>query len=120
MVAKQKGSKVFPHLVVQSRIAELDWYESIEDSGLKITLKPSRHFAGRGATNRAKSFLGGWVINSGKEKIWFSGDGGYEKHFKEIVERLGPFDFAFMECGQYNELWHKIHMYPEEKMSKRQ
>ena len=60
--------------------------------------------------------MGGWVINSGKEKIWFSGDGGYGKHFKEIGERLGPFDFAFMECGQYNELWHKIHMYPEESV----
>ncbi|MGB5321437.1 MBL fold metallo-hydrolase, partial [Lutimonas sp.] len=24
------------------------------------------------------------------------------------------FDWGFMECGQYNERWHQIHMYPEE------
>jgi len=29
-------------------------------------------------------------------------------------ERYGPFDFAMMECGQYNELWNEIYMMPEE------
>ena len=27
-----------------------------------------------------------------------------------------PFDFGVMECGQYNENWHPIHMYPEESV----
>ena len=27
---------------------------------------------------------------------------------------MGPFDLGFIECGQYNEMWHQIHMYPEE------
>ena len=31
-----------------------------------------------------------------------------------MAEQLGPFDWGFMECGQYNEYWHEIHMYPEE------
>ena len=26
----------------------------------------------------------------------------------------GPFDFAMMECGQYNEKWEAIHMMPEQ------
>ncbi|MGB3144128.1 MAG: MBL fold metallo-hydrolase, partial [Maribacter sp.] len=42
------------------------------------------------------------------------GDSGYGPHFKEIGEKYGPFDFAMMECGQYNELWKEIHMIPEE------
>ncbi|MGB0425072.1 MAG: MBL fold metallo-hydrolase, partial [Flavobacteriales bacterium] len=29
-------------------------------------------------------------------------------------EKKGPFDFAFMECGQYNEKWDLIHMFPEQ------
>ena len=97
-------------------IFELDWWEKIEIGGVTFHLTPSRHFSGRGATNRAKSFWGGWVIDTLKEKLYFSGDGGYGNHFKEIGERLGPFDFGFMECGQYNELWHQIHMYPEESI----
>lgn len=54
------------------------------------------------------------MLKSDRENIWFSGDGGYGQHYREIGEKLGPFDFAFMECGQYNEAWHEIHMYPEE------
>ncbi|PCJ65026.1 MAG: hypothetical protein COA58_10910 [Bacteroidetes bacterium] len=99
-----------------SNITELDWWESIKVDGIEIHSTPSRHFAGRGATNRAKSFWGGWVLKSANENIYFSGDGGYGDHFTEVGQRLGPFDFGFMECGQYNELWHQIHMYPEESV----
>ncbi|MDF1672632.1 MAG: MBL fold metallo-hydrolase, partial [Vicingaceae bacterium] len=28
--------------------------------------------------------------------------------------KYGPFDFAMMECGQYDEKWSNIHMMPEE------
>lgn len=102
--------------ISQGKITELDWWEKISLGGLTFHLTPSRHFSGRGATNRAKSLWGGWAITSSENKIWFSGDGGYGEHFKEIGERLGPFDFGIMECGQYNELWHQIHMYPEESV----
>ena len=51
-----------------------------------------------------------------KENIWFSGDGGYGEHFKNIGDRFGPFDFAFMECGLYNDDWRPIHMFPEESV----
>jgi L-ascorbate metabolism protein UlaG (beta-lactamase superfamily) len=95
-------------------ITEFDWWDTAEFEGIKIHFTPTRHFAGRGATNRAKSFWGGWTFQTEKENIYFSGDGGYGDHFKEVGERLGPFDFGFMECGQYNELWHQIHNYPEE------
>lgn len=95
-------------------ITEFDWWdrETLED--IQITFTPSRHFSGRGATDRAKSLWGGWTLKTDKENIYWSGDGGYGDHFKEVGEKLGPFDFGVMECGQYNENWHAIHMYPEE------
>ena len=95
-------------------ITEFDWWDTEIFGDLNITFTPSRHFSGRGISDRDKALWGGWVIKSKNENIWFSGDGGYGKHFKEIGERLGPFDFAFMECGQYNSDWHLIHMFPEE------
>lgn len=102
--------------VAEDKITEFSWWEESIFEDIKITFTPTRHFSGRGLTDRAKSLWGGWTFGTEKENIWFSGDSGYGKHFKEIGSRLGPFDFAFMECGQYNENWHQIHMYPEESV----
>ena len=97
-------------------ITEFDWWNTSVFKDISITFTPTRHFSGRGLADKAKSLWGGWSLITPNEKIWFSGDSGYGKHFKEIGKQLGPFDFAFMECGQYNENWHQIHMFPEESV----
>lgn len=102
--------------ISSERITEFDWWDQQDISDLKITFTPTRHFSGRGLTDRLKSLWGGWALKSDTQNIWFSGDGGYGKHFKEIGDKLGPFDFGFMECGQYNEKWHPIHLFPEESV----
>ena len=96
------------------KITEFDWWQSFDTGNIKITFTPSRHFSGRAIIDKAQSFWGGWVFETPTEKIYFSGDGGYGEHFKEVGKKMGPFDIGFMECGQYNENWHDIHMYPEE------
>jgi L-ascorbate metabolism protein UlaG (beta-lactamase superfamily) len=100
----------------ESKIKEFDWWDQQLFNDITIHFTPTRHFSGRGLKDRAKSLWGGWVFKTTTDNIWFSGDGGYGKHFIDIGERLGPFDFAWMECGQYNELWHLIHFYPEESV----
>ena len=97
-------------------ITEFDWWENALLEDIQITFTPTRHFSGRGLTDRAKCLWGGWVFETEKENIWFSGDGGYGEHFKNIGERFGSFDFAFMECGQYNDDWRPIHMFPDESV----
>lgn len=96
------------------KIHEMDWWDELEVDGLKLAFAPSRHFSGRGLTNRFSTLWGSWVIHGKSDRIYFSGDGGYGPHFKDIGDRFGPFDFAMMECGQYNERWKEIHMMPEE------
>ncbi len=96
------------------QITEFDWWDETDFEGIHLTFTPSRHFSGRGAFDRAKSLWGGWVFKTKEHNIYWSGDGGYGSHFAEVGKKLGPFDWAFMECGQYNEHWHAIHMYPEE------
>jgi len=100
--------------ISQSDMTEFDWWENATFNGITITFTPTRHFSGRGMKDRFKGLWGGWTFNNGKENLWFSGDGGYGKHFAEIGDKLGPFDFAFMECGQYNVLWRPIHLFPDE------
>ena len=96
-----------------SKIIEFDWWESNILNGIEFVSAPARHFSGRGFT-RNNTLWCSWVIKSENNAIFFSGDSGYGKHFKEIGDKYGPFDFAMMECGQYNEQWAQIHMTPEE------
>jgi L-ascorbate metabolism protein UlaG (beta-lactamase superfamily) len=100
--------------IPKSEIQEFDWWDNANYNGIQFTFTPSRHFSGRGLKDRAKSLWGGWVMKSANHNLYWSGDGGYGEHFKDIGEKFGPFDFGFIECGQYNEHWHQIHMYPEE------
>ena len=102
--------------VPEEKITELDWWQNAEFEGLNFTAAPARHFSGRGITDRNKTQWASWVVEGSKDKIYFSGDGGYGPHFKEIGERLGPFKFAMVECGQYNEMWSAIHMMPEQSV----
>ncbi len=100
--------------VPATRIQELDWWEHVQLEGLTLHFTPSRHFSGRGTNDRAKSLWGGFFFHSPAVKLYFSGDGGYGTHFQEVKARLGKADVMLVECGQYNELWHQIHMFPEE------
>lgn len=108
------GSHLLSWGVEESKITELDWWESAELENIGIISAPARHFSGRGLTDRNKTQWASWIIQGKNENIYFSGDSGYGPHFKEIGERFGPFDFAMMECGQYNEKWEAIHMMPEQ------
>ena len=100
--------------VPKEQISEFDWWQKGQFEDIEVTFTPSRHFSGRGLSDRAKCLWGGWVFKTTEHSIYWSGDSGYGTHFKEIGEQFGPFDWGFMECGQYNALWHHIHMFPEE------
>jgi len=100
--------------VNKDRITEMDWWDESIHGNLKLVCTPAQHFSGRGLFDQAKTLWASWVIKSDKETIYFSGDGGYGKHFKEIGNKYGPFDISLMECGQYDKDWANIHMFPEQ------
>ncbi len=100
--------------VKADKITEMDWWDEVRHEDVTFVFTPSQHFSGRGLTDRFSTLWGSWVVQSATESLYFSGDGGYGPHFKTIGDKYGPFDFAMMECGQYNRLWSKIHMFPEE------
>lgn len=97
-------------------IWEMDWWESQQvHPGIKITALPTRHFSGRGI-KRNKTLWSAYYLELGGYKLFIGGDSGYSDTFKRIGDQLGPFDLAFLECGQYGKYWPQIHMYPEQTL----
>lgn len=97
-----------------SAITELDWYGHVQpDDGFDVHVMPSRHFSGRGF-KRNNTLWVSFVLLTPAVKLYLGGDSGYDKHFKEIGERFGPFDLALLDNGQYNLAWQYIHALPTE------
>ncbi|HYH55177.1 MAG TPA: MBL fold metallo-hydrolase, partial [Anseongella sp.] len=100
--------------VPDENITELDWWDSVDALGsLKLTAAPARHFSGRGFT-RNKTLWASFVLEMEGYKLYLGGDSGYDRHFREIGDKFGPFDLVILENGQYNPQWPFIHMMPEE------
>lgn len=100
--------------VDMKKIVEFNWWQNTEIGELTLTFTPARHFSGRRLTNQNQTLWGGWFIKSNDFSMFYSGDTGYGKHFKEIYNKLGAPDIALLECGQYNQAWSDIHMMPEQ------
>ncbi len=98
----------------KNKIIEKDWNESIPLAN-KCTLHTvtARHFSGRGFT-RNQTLWTSYVLETPDFRIYMDCDGGYGGHFSDISRQFGPFDLAFIENGQYNELWQYVHKTPEE------
>jgi L-ascorbate metabolism protein UlaG (beta-lactamase superfamily) len=100
--------------VDESVITEFDWWETEEVfPGIHLTSTPARHFSGRGFS-RDRTLWSSYVLKTKSHSIFIGGDSGYDKSFKEIGEKFGPFDIALLECGQYDVKWPLIHMMPEQ------
>ena len=101
--------------VNENIIIELDWWEKHslkkDNNKLEITATPSRHFSGRVRMSNPTLWASFAIIGK-NHKVFFSGDGGPSKAFKDIQSIFGSFDICFIESGAYNKRWPYIHMNP--------
>ncbi|MES2887524.1 MAG: MBL fold metallo-hydrolase [Pseudomonadota bacterium] len=102
--------------IPRERIQEMDWWQEARAGEVTLTAAPAHHFSGRTLWDRNSTLWASWAINvAGTERIFYSGDTGYHPTFREIGQRLGPFNLALMENGAYNlRDWPQSHMAPEE------
>jgi len=109
------GARLIDWGVPQDKIVELDWWQEYRlDQKLMVAATPAQHFSGRGINDRNKTLWASWVIKTPFHKLFFSGDSGYFKGFKQIGDAYGPFDITFIECGAYGKSWPLLHMFPEQ------
>lgn len=107
--ARLRGMGVEPE-----RIVELDWWQQEQHACVQVTATPSQHFSGRTLSDRNSTLWASWVLQTGGQRIYYSGDTGYFPGFKTIGDKFGPMDIALMENGAYDAYWPSVHMTPEE------
>lgn len=97
-------------------VKELDWWETEQQSGFDIHCVPAQHFSGRSIHDRNSTLWAGWVLVKDDFRFFFAGDTGYSPDFKEIGEKLGPFDLSCIPIGAYNPRWfmRAVHVDPYE------
>lgn len=110
------GDRLIGWGVPASKVRQLDWWQETEVAGLRLIATPSQHFSGRSLFDSNSTLWASWVIIDNDLRVFFSGDTGYFPGFKQIGERLGPFDLTLMETGAYNVAWPNVHMQPEETL----
>lgn len=100
----------------EGKITELDWGEVADFEAFRFHCLTARHFSGRGLIDRNKSLWASFLLEYNTKKIFFGGDSGYGAHFAEFGKKFGAIDLAFLENGQYNPQWAKIHAFPHQTL----
>ncbi len=95
-------------------ITELDWWEEGRIGEVRVVSTPARHASGRQVLDQGAKLWGSWSLVGPQHRVYYSGDTGLFPALKEIGERLGPFDVAMVEVGQYHRAWPDWHIGPEQ------
>jgi L-ascorbate metabolism protein UlaG (beta-lactamase superfamily) len=98
------------------RVIELDWWQETHHGGASILYTPAQHWSGRGLRGRNRTLWGGFVLETDGRRVYFAGDTGYSRHFKDIRSRCGVMDVALLPIGAYEPRWFmgEQHMDPDE------
>jgi N-acyl-phosphatidylethanolamine-hydrolysing phospholipase D len=97
---------------------EVDWWESIDVRGMRVTATPARHFSARRLGDRNTTLWCGYALSHGERRAYFAGDTAYHPEFSAIGQHAGPFDLVMMPIGAYDPRWfmHVVHVDPEEAL----
>jgi len=88
-----------------TKVDEYDWWQETREGDLEITFVPVQHWSKRRLDDANQTLWGGWVVEGEGLRLIHTGDTGYSKDFRDIGERLGPFDMAFIPIGAYAPRW---------------
>jgi L-ascorbate metabolism protein UlaG (beta-lactamase superfamily) len=108
------------------RINEMAWFSTKRLAELTFNFVPAHHFSNRILVpylyeDNDATLWGGWVIEHEDKRIFFAGDTGYSKHFKDIQQRYGDMDICLMPIASYfhqeNGNWYRyVHTTPEDAL----
>lgn len=98
------------------KVTEANWWDTFEAGGIKLSFVPAQHWTKRTITDTNTSHWGGWIFeDSSGRSVYFVGDTGYFRGFKEIGDEF-KVDIVLMPIGAYEPEWFmKVsHINPED------
>ena len=99
-------------------IVEAGWYQRYEADPIDITFLPAKHWSKRGANDGGMRLWGSFWISGSRRSLYYSGDTGYGRHFREIHSLCGRPDVAVIGIGAYKPRWfmQRNHISPYEAL----
>ncbi len=100
-----------------TRIVEMDWWDAVTlPGGVRATATPTKHFSGRGVTNRDGTLWCGYHLAFPDGTVVYNvGDTAAAPVFSEVAERLATPDLAIVPVGAYSPRWFmsRVHVDPD-------
>ena len=83
------------------------WFQefALSDDRLKVFFLPVRHWSRRGLFDTNWRLWGGYVIQTQNTTIYFGGDSGYGRHYREMAELFPRIDYFLVGIGAYEPRW---------------
>jgi len=98
-----------------SGVLEMKVWEEREIAGMRVVHTPSHHWGARYGADVNRDY-GGFLVGSGKRKVFHCGDSAYFPGFKEIGEKE-EICLAMLPIGAYDApSGRDVHMNPEEAL----
>jgi len=87
-------------------VATACWFQRFDlNEPVEIYFLPVRHWSRRGLFDTNERLWGGFVIKGGETSIYFGGDSGYGRHYRETGEAFPEIDYFLIGIGAYEPRW---------------
>jgi L-ascorbate metabolism protein UlaG (beta-lactamase superfamily) len=98
-----------------SEIVELRWWKSYRAGSLTVTHTPAKHWGTRWIMDGHRGY-GGYFVEGGARRLYYSGDTAYFGGFREVGTNLRP-EIALLPIGAYSpDSYRAVHMSPEDAL----
>ncbi len=100
-------------------VEELDWWQTSECRGFRLTFLPAQHWSRRLSQPDETTLWGSWLIESARQRTFFAGDSGSFHGFAEYGRVYPGLDLALLPTGAYEPRWfmQPVHMNPAEALA---
>jgi N-acyl-phosphatidylethanolamine-hydrolysing phospholipase D len=106
MVFVPRGLKDYVMGMNKTNVTQMDWWETLEiEGGTRLICLPAQHWSLRMDQGRNRSLWVAYLLITPTVTLYFGGDSGYFKGFREIGRKFPKIDYAFMATTAYHPRW---------------